>query len=175
MRKKIIFLFVSIFLCIGCTNEGALQKQDTTAPTNKVEADVANEDKEENTEKKTKQQETYSPLTVHYIDVGQGDATLLEFTDEDDSYTILYDAGDWQGNEVVPYLQQENIETIDIVIISHPHADHIGQLTDVLTEFEVGEVWMTDNNDNSSVYDEDVEAIFAIEAYYDEYLAGGEL
>lgn len=172
MRKAITLLLVSILLCVGCTNEGAVQEQETTAPENKVEADVANEDKEENTEKKTKQQGTYSPLTVHYIDAGQGDATLLEFTDEDDSYTILYDAGDWQGNEVVPYLQQENIETIDIVIISHPHADHIGQLTDVLTEFEVGEVWMTENTANSSVYEEAVEAILASDADYDEPQAG---
>ena len=39
-------------------------------------------------------------LTVHYIDVGQADATLLEGPD----FTILIDAGHWQRNDVVPYL-----------------------------------------------------------------------
>src|SRR5690625_4844896 len=67
-------------------------------------------------------------LTVHFIDSGQGNAALLQFTDEAKDYTILYDVGDWQGNEVTAYLQNENISTIDLIIISHPHADHMGQL-----------------------------------------------
>src|SRR5699024_424652 len=113
-----------------------------------------------------------APLTVHYIDAGQGDAALLQFTDEDETYTILYDSGDWQGNEVVPYLEKENVDFIDIVMISHPHADHIGQLEKVLNNFDVGEVWMTENTANSGVYEGAVEAILDSDADYEEPKAG---
>src|SRR5699024_3637972 len=85
--------------------------------------------------------------------------------------TILYDTGDWQGDEVVPFLQKEDVETIDIIIISHPHADHIGQLASVLDNFSVEEVWMTGNTANSDIYQEALQAVEDSDANYEEPLA----
>jgi len=66
-------------------------------------------------------------LTVHFIDVGQGDATLIEA----DGTVILVDGGEASAN-VEDYLQAQGIEDIDLVVATHPHADHIGGLIDVL-------------------------------------------
>lgn len=180
--KRILFLLImaAIFI-VGCANEEVNQLEKTET-TEKSEKEPKNDEQQGNKGKeleKTSQKENDSnndvsldPLTVHYIDAGQGDAALLQFTDENNTYTILYDSGDWQGNEVVPYLEKENVDFVDIVMISHPHADHIGQLEEVLTNFDVGEVWMTENTANSSVYEGAAEAILASDADYEEPKAG---
>ncbi len=73
--------------------------------------------------------------TVHFIDVGQGDAIFVETPEK----VMLVDGG-WGDGTVVEYLEGLEIEYIDIVIGTHPHADHIQGLVDVFYEFEVGEV-----------------------------------
>src|SRR3954467_1658623 len=65
-----------------------------------------------------------SKMKVHYIDVGQADATLIEYSQGADVFAILIDTGDWNSTEVVSYLQAQNITDIDIVAVTHPHADH---------------------------------------------------
>lgn len=65
-------------------------------------------------------------LHVSFIDVGQGDSALLQTSD---GINVLIDGGPVDaGPTVVAYLQQEGVDTIDVVVMSHPHADHIGGL-----------------------------------------------
>lgn len=111
-------------------------------------------------------------LKVHYIDAGQADATLFEFADESEEYTILYDTGDWNKTDVVDYLSSEGIEELDLVIVSHPDADHIGQLDKVIEQFEVEEVWMSGNTTTSDVFTRSLEAIQENEVGYYEPRAG---
>lgn len=188
MKKLITTLVLSLLLTVGCTNgetnENDQIQSDRTDQTESVaeteeDLDEASdneiEDESNDSEEASTQTDSntdLSPLTVHYIDAGQGDATLLTFADDDEEYAILYDTGDWQGSEVVPYLQNAGIEALDIVMISHPHADHIGQLADVLDEFSVGEVWMTGNTATSGVYERAAEAVLDSDADYDEPIAG---
>jgi competence protein ComEC len=76
-------------------------------------------------------------LEVHFIDVGQGDATLVITPDGE---VALIDGGLSNGM-TLEYLQSLNIDTIDIMIATHPHQDHIAGLIDIMTEFEVGGIW----------------------------------
>ena len=55
----------------------------------------------------TAQNEVTDNMVVHYIDVGQGDATLLKFSDDEGSYTMLIDTGDWVATDVVDYFTEE--------------------------------------------------------------------
>ncbi len=73
-------------------------------------------------------------LTVHFIDVGQGDSILLEYNGK----TMLVDAGERdKGKVVTAYLQDQGISGIDYVVATHPHSDHIGGMNEVLNSFQV--------------------------------------
>jgi competence protein ComEC len=77
------------------------------------------------------------PLKVYFIDVGQGDSELITC----DNFTMLIDAGDPDaGPRVVSELRSLGITDIDILVATHPHADHIGGMQDVLKQFRVHEV-----------------------------------
>ena len=101
-----------------------------------------------------------SKLRVHYIDVGQAAATLVEFSDGAESYTLLIDTGNWSSSEVLTYLQSQKINHIDIIAVTHPHADHIGQLDKIINAIQVDEVWMNGETANSQVF---ARALAAIE------------
>lgn len=81
-------------------------------------------------------------MTVHFIDVGQADATLLEFP----CGAILIDAGSqskWYTGRLVSYLRKfferrDDLEgTLDVVFITHPHVDHNRALQRIMNEFQV--------------------------------------
>lgn len=71
-------------------------------------------------------------FAVHYIDVGQGDCSLVVC----DGKTMLIDAGE-NGHEedVINYLHSQSVEKLDYIIASHQHSDHIGGLAEVIEEF----------------------------------------
>lgn len=107
-------------------------------------------------------------LVVHYIDVGQGDATLLDGP----GFAILIDAGRHTANDVVPYLESVGITELDLLIGTHPHADHIGQFPQVLGNFEVAEVWLSGDIHTTRTFEAAVDAITASSAGYHEPRAG---
>jgi competence protein ComEC len=77
-------------------------------------------------------------LQVSFIDVGQGDSTLIITPYQ---RTILIDGGKRsEGDTVVQYLKEKGVTSIDLVVSTHPDADHIGGLIDVLEQFEVKKV-----------------------------------
>ena len=71
-----------------------------------------------------------STFSIEFIDVGQGDAALVEC----DGKRMLIDGGDKSaGDKIYKMLENEGIQHLDILAISHLHADHIGGLAKVLT------------------------------------------
>jgi competence protein ComEC len=77
------------------------------------------------------------PLTVHFIDVGQGDCILIKY----ESCNILIDSGEKENvDTVTDYLDYRGIRALDYVIATHPHSDHIGSMPDVFEEFDVHNV-----------------------------------
>ncbi|MCC5948966.1 MAG: ComEC/Rec2 family competence protein [Nitriliruptoraceae bacterium] len=74
-------------------------------------------------------------LTLTAIDVGQGDAFLLESP----RARILVDAG--EDGTAARWLQRHGRRHLDLIVVTHPHLDHVGGVPDVLRSVEVGEVW----------------------------------
>ncbi|MDD2235274.1 MAG: ComEC/Rec2 family competence protein [Desulfitobacteriaceae bacterium] len=79
-------------------------------------------------------------LTVHFLDVGQGDSILIQFPNDS---VMLVDAGpDENGAPVISYLKKQGVEKIDYLVATHPHADHIGGMAAVIKEFDINKVYM---------------------------------
>jgi competence protein ComEC len=74
-------------------------------------------------------------LEVHFIDVGQGDSILIKAPKKN----ILIDGGD-RGNAALNYIRNQDIRSLDYIISTHPHADHIGGLLNIIESIPVGEV-----------------------------------
>ncbi|MPQ44574.1 MBL fold metallo-hydrolase [Clostridium tarantellae] len=100
-----MFLSVTLLLAYGKNyNVKALQAN------NKVSYSLCNE-------------ENKNVMDVSYINVGQGDSELIQVNGKN----ILIDAGPRKSSKaVIEYLKSRNITTLDYVVATHPHEDHIG-------------------------------------------------
>lgn len=90
---------------------------------------------------------------VHFVDVGQGDATLIKAGSE----YMLVDTGERdEKNTLIHYLEDMNIKSLKYLIITHPHSDHMGEASEIITEFETKNIIMPkitgDVTPTSSVY-----------------------
>lgn len=85
------------------------------------------------------QTETTDMINVHYIDVGQGDCTLIVCGGE----TLLIDAGE-NGHEqqVINYLNSVVVKKLDYIVATHQHSDHIGGIPEVLENFGTNNIIM---------------------------------
>jgi len=71
-----------------------------------------------------------STFSIRFIDVGQGDSALVEC----DGHYMLIDGGETTaGNTVYNVLEENGIQKLDILVVSHLHTDHYGGLTKALT------------------------------------------
>ncbi len=88
-------------------------------------------------------------MTVHFIDVGQGDSILIDVGETE----VLIDGGN-RSPGVVTYLKEYVDGELDVMVATHPHADHIGGLIAVLGEFQVEEIWLNGDTSTSKTYQE---------------------
>jgi len=97
-----------------------------------------------------------SELKVHFIDVGQGDSILVDLKNTE----ILIDGGG-KSPGVVAYLDNYVDGALEVVVATHPHADHIGGLIAVLSAFDVEEIWHNGDSTTSQTYSEFMSAVQA--------------
>ncbi|MBQ0139766.1 MAG: MBL fold metallo-hydrolase [Kurthia sp.] len=77
-------------------------------------------------------------VKVHMIDIGQGDSLLIQSNKD----TILIDGGNkGKGDEVLDYLEKNNVTKLTAVISTHPDADHIGGLAEIIRGIPVQAVY----------------------------------
>ncbi|MDN5361646.1 MAG: competence protein ComEC [Moorella sp. (in: firmicutes)] len=89
-------------------------------------------------------------LRVHFLDVGQGDAILVQLPD---GRNILIDAGSNEaGPTVIKNLKEYGVAQLDYVIGTHPHEDHIGGMDQVIDAFPVGKVYLPRVTHNTDSY-----------------------
>lgn len=127
MRKNIIIivlLLCMLYVFSGCTST---QQGLTAEPTNTATAAIAR-----------LPEEPVSELIIHFIDVGQADAALIQCGD----YTMLIDGGNVADSSlIIAYLKKYNIEHIDYMICTQAHEDHVGGLSAPLSVMSVSTVY----------------------------------
>ena len=78
-------------------------------------------------------------LSIHTIDVGQGDSILIQTPN---SKNILIDGGDDNSHNIVSsYLKKQNVKRIDYIIATHFDSDHIGGLDNIIDKFNVSNIY----------------------------------
>jgi competence protein ComEC len=97
-------------------------------------------------------------LKMHFIDVGQGDAIFIQ---SPEGKNILIDSGPYKTKQkVISFLKDKGVKTLDLVIVTHPHGDHIGSMPDILQNFKVDRFYMSDLNETSAEVIQLQKAIF---------------
>lgn len=87
-------------------------------------------------------------LELHFINVGDGDAILIEDRNGGDVFRMLVDAGRrvpdaYPGSPrrtAAAYLREKEISRLDVLVVTHLHVDHYGGVADLLSEVDIGEV-----------------------------------
>ncbi len=95
-------------------------------------------------------------LKVYFFDVGQADSIFVMSSGE----CMLIDAGNnADGKLIVKQLENMNIDTIDYVVGTHPHEDHIGGLDDVINNFKIKNILMPKKTTTTKTYEDVLKAI----------------
>lgn len=96
-------------------------------------------------------------IVVYTLDVGQGDSTLIRTP----SGNLLIDAGpNASETQLLAYLEEVGVESLDYLILTHPHEDHIGGADVVIENLQVENVIMTAFESASRTYED---LLFALE------------
>lgn len=90
-----------------------------------------------------------SQFEVHYIDVGQADSALVEC----DGEAMLIDGGNTADSSLIAaYLKQEEIDSLDYVICTHAHEDHVGGLSGALSVAQAEHIYAPVTESDSKAY-----------------------
>ncbi len=109
-------------------------------------------------------------MKVHFIDVDQGDSTFIELPNGE---AMLIDAGETdQADKVVTYIYSQGYDTIDYVVATHAHSDHIGGLPVVLDSFNIENFYMTSAVATTSIYEDMLNAVDESGAAVHDVMAG---
>lgn len=130
--KKLFKRFANILLVAAIISGGTF--------TNPLPATAANPDK----------------MEVHFIDVGQGDATLITCG----GHAMLIDTGDdTKGTAIQNYLQKRSIKKLDYLILTHPDSDHIGGAPVIITKFDIDKVFVSNFEKDTKTYQKLIQAL----------------
>lgn len=126
-KIQLLSLFIAcLFIICGCAKIEADPKENSIISVTDEET--------------TPTQSTVGDLIISYIDVGQGDSIFIQLPNDE---TVLIDAGNkGDGAKIIRYIKNSGTDTLDYVIATHPHADHIGSMAEVINAFAVKKVYM---------------------------------
>lgn len=146
------FLLVILLLFSSCTNNEIFPDETervvsvSSVATQSTDASSTGEIDEEQT------------LTISYLNVGQGDCIFICLPNGE---TMLIDAGTASyGNHIVQYIKNSGNDTLNYVMITHPHADHIGGMSAVLEAFEIEQIYMPNVSTNTKTYQTLLQTIY---------------
>lgn len=118
--------------------------------------DTASDNQNDYTQKEDYYIASDDEIKVYFFDVGQADSIFVMSSGE----CMLIDAGNnADGKLIVKQLENMNIDTIDYVVGTHPHEDHIGGLDNVINNFKIKNVLMPKKTTTTKTYEDVLKAI----------------
>lgn len=97
-------------------------------------------------------------MKVHFIDVGQGDAILVQVN----NINLLIDSGPKENKRnLLNYLDSLKISTLDYVIATHPHEDHIGNMHSIINRYNVTYFYSPKVTHTSKSFEKMIEALIS--------------
>ena len=95
-------------------------------------------------------------MEVHYIDVGQGDSILIRVNNK----VLLIDSGPKSSkSKLTKYLNSLNIKNIDYLIATHPHEDHIGNISTIINNYKVNKFYSPKVTTNTKTFEKIVSTL----------------
>ncbi len=95
-------------------------------------------------------------MEVHFLDVGQGDSTLVVCG----GHAMLIDTGDdSKGTAIQNYLQKQKITQLDYLILTHPDTDHIGGAPVIITKFDISKVFVSNFERDNKAYQKLIQSL----------------
>lgn len=132
MRKKLTGLITVFVLALSMLLSGCIDASETSSSDNSDKNDKVTDN-----------------LVIKMLDIGQGDAILIQH----DGHATLIDNGDIDGREkLLNELKKAKVDHIDKMILTHPHADHIGGTEAVLKNMTVDEIYDNGMISTSKLY-----------------------
>ena len=146
MGKKLFFISILLSIVVLFSGCNLIEKVES------VVSSVSSEENSSITVTLGNEPNTISgDMYVHFIDVGQGDSIFIEFANNE---TMLIDAGEKdQSDKIVTYIFEQGHDTLDYVIATHVHSDHIGGMAEVLNNFKIKNFYMTEAKATTKTYD----------------------
>lgn len=115
------------------SSQSSLSSESTTTTQKRTEAASSSKTSETETSSQTEKPKDTAQMSVHFIDCGQGDATLIISGGK----AMLVDCGEMDdSNKVINYIKEQGVKEFSCIIVTHPHTDHMGEMTDILKTFK---------------------------------------
>ncbi|MEG1559500.1 MAG: MBL fold metallo-hydrolase [Clostridia bacterium] len=96
-------------------------------------------------------------LDIYFLDVGQGDAIFIS---SPNGFNLLIDTGIRSAyTKVSSFLDSLGIDSIDVAVATHPHADHIGSMASVISDYNVQNFYMPKLKSESAAYESMMRAL----------------
>ena len=155
--KKFLAVLMVCFMCIttGCGSAKPAQGD-------KISQKLVEEQQTSTIEESKPQEQPASneivaeELKVYFIDVGQADSILIQ----QGEHSMLIDAGNNEdGGTVCNYIKAQGVSTLEHVVGTHPHEDHIGGLDNVINTFNVKNVYIPKKSATTKTYKDVLMAI----------------
>ena len=159
-RHRSLDLAVSAIMCVftiglaltACTAKPqTAQEQPQAPPAQEQESDAQQDEAAAAASQVVSEPQKLDTLTVRFVDVGQGDGTIVEFPD---GKTLVIDAGKGSdtGAAMNAAISADGRSQIDWLVATHPDADHIGGIPAVISANAVNSVWAPDCNHDTETF-----------------------
>lgn len=133
-RKIILYIVAICMLCLvfvsGCASDASSSAQSG----GKMVSAITNSDQ---------------ALHVTMLNVGQADAALIQYKGKN----MLIDTGDVDSrDELVQMLKERDVKTLDVIVVTHPHGDHMGGMAALFKAFPIKQIYDNGQAANTAMY-----------------------